>query len=111
MHVDRFGTCVITGCAHAGLLNTLHQVQTLSHVNDVYGLVGGTHLIGHPAEYLQKTVEGLRMFKLGLISPCHCTGFKATTGLWHAFPEAFLLNFSGRVIDLLKELREQDRVF
>jgi 7,8-dihydropterin-6-yl-methyl-4-(beta-D-ribofuranosyl)aminobenzene 5'-phosphate synthase len=111
MHVERLGVCAITGCAHAGLLNTLHQVQRLSHVDSVYGLIGGTHLIGRPSGYLQQTVEGLHEFRLGLISPCHCTGFKAMVGLWHAFPEAFLLNFSGRVIDFQEEPREQDRVF
>ena len=31
--VERIGAFVITGCAHAGLLNTLLQVQKLGHFN------------------------------------------------------------------------------
>ena len=43
MNVEEAGPFVITGCAHAGLLNTLQQVQRLGHFDEIYGLVGGTH--------------------------------------------------------------------
>ena len=103
MDVKQVGPFVITGCAHAGPLNTLLQVQRLGHFNKIYGLVGGTHLVGRSEDYLQQTIDGLEKFELNLISPCHCTGFKATARLWQAYPEAFLLNFSGRVIQAEKE--------
>jgi 7,8-dihydropterin-6-yl-methyl-4-(beta-D-ribofuranosyl)aminobenzene 5'-phosphate synthase len=107
MDIEQVGPFVLTGCAHAGPLNTLRQVQRLGHFTDIYGLVGGTHLVGRSENYLQQTIERLGKFKLGLISPCHCTGFKATTRLWQAFPEAFLLNFAGRVIEAGKEPKER----
>ncbi len=107
MDVEQVGPFVITGCAHAGPLNTLRQVQRLGHFANIYGLVGGTHLVGRSGNYLQQTIEGLRKFKLSLISPCHCTGFKATARLWQAFPEAFILNFSGRVIEAEKEPKKR----
>jgi metal-dependent hydrolase (beta-lactamase superfamily II) len=49
------------------------------------------------------TLAELKRFGLAMISPCHCTGFKAMTRLWQAFPDAFILNFVGRVIDAGKE--------
>jgi 7,8-dihydropterin-6-yl-methyl-4-(beta-D-ribofuranosyl)aminobenzene 5'-phosphate synthase len=103
MNVKQVGPFVITGCAHAGPINTLLQVQRLGHFNKIHGLVGGTHLVGRSEDYLQRTIDGLEKFELNLISPCHCTGFKAIARLWQAFPEAFLLNFSGRVIHAEKE--------
>ena len=103
MDVEGVGSCVITGCAHAGAVNTLLQVQRLGDFRKIHGLVGGTHLVGRSAEYIQRTIEGLKQFSLSLISPCHCTGFKATARLWRAFPKAFVLNFSGRVIQAGKE--------
>jgi len=109
MQVDEVGPFVITGCAHAGLVNTLLQVQKIGHFKQIHGLVGGTHLIRRSEEYLRQTIKGLRQFGLSLISPCHCTGFKATANLWQTFPQAFILNFSGRVIDAGKE--PEDRVF
>jgi len=108
MQVDDVGPVVITGCAHAGLVNTLLQVRKLGRFNQIEGLVGGTHLVGRSEDYVEQTIEKLRQFGLGLISPCHCTGFKAMARLWQAFPQAFVLNFSGRVIEVGKEL--EDRV-
>jgi 7,8-dihydropterin-6-yl-methyl-4-(beta-D-ribofuranosyl)aminobenzene 5'-phosphate synthase len=97
------GPMVITGCAHAGPVNTLLQVRKLGHFERIQGLVGGTHLVGRSDDYLEKTIDELKRFGLGLISPCHCTGFKATTRLWRAFPEEFVLNYSCRVIEAGKE--------
>jgi 7,8-dihydropterin-6-yl-methyl-4-(beta-D-ribofuranosyl)aminobenzene 5'-phosphate synthase len=100
MDVKGAGSFVITGCAHAGPINTLLQVQRLGKFNRIYGLVGGTHLVGRSEEYFNKTVKDLKQFGLSLLSPCHCTGFKATSKLWQQFPNEFVLNFSGRVIDV-----------
>jgi 7,8-dihydropterin-6-yl-methyl-4-(beta-D-ribofuranosyl)aminobenzene 5'-phosphate synthase len=103
MDVEKIGPFVVTGCAHAGPINTLLQVQELGHFDQIYALVGGTHLVGRPEEYVDRTVEELNRFRLNLISPCHCTGFKAMSRLWHAFPDSFILNFSGRVLEAGKE--------
>lgn len=107
MNVDGVGPLVITGCAHAGPVNTLSHVQKIGRFKNVRGLVGGTHLVGRSEEYLEQTIEELKQFGLSLVSPCHCTGFKAKVRLWQAFPEAFVMNFSGRVIEVGKEPEER----
>lgn len=101
--VDNEGPYVITGCAHSGLINTLLHVQKTGQSKDIYGVIGGTHLVGRSEDYLQKTIEELKKFKLKLISPCHCTAFKAMAKLWSAFPDSFVYNFSGRTIEAGKE--------
>jgi 7,8-dihydropterin-6-yl-methyl-4-(beta-D-ribofuranosyl)aminobenzene 5'-phosphate synthase len=103
MDVKDVGQFVITGCAHAGPINTLLKVQSLGRFGKIHGLVGGTHLVGRKNEYIEQTMEELRKFGLNLISPCHCTGFKATAKIWQAFPDAFVLNFCLRVIEAGKE--------
>ena len=103
MDVMGVGPCVITGCAHAGPINTLLQVQRIGGFQKVFGIIGGLHLIERSEDYLQQTTKWLKKFGLSMISPCHCTGFNAMTSLWQAFPKAFLLNFSGRVIEIKKE--------
>jgi 7,8-dihydropterin-6-yl-methyl-4-(beta-D-ribofuranosyl)aminobenzene 5'-phosphate synthase len=105
MQVEGTGPYVITGCAHSGIINTLTHVQKIGQLKQIHGLVGGTHLVGRSDEYLQKTVTDLKKFGLKLISPCHCTGFKATAILWRAYPETFVLNFSGRIIEAGKETK------
>jgi 7,8-dihydropterin-6-yl-methyl-4-(beta-D-ribofuranosyl)aminobenzene 5'-phosphate synthase len=103
MQVNGIGPHVITGCAHAGLINTLMHIQKIGQLKQTHSLIGGTHLVGRSEEYLQKTITELEQFRLKLISPCHCTGFKAAAKLWNAFPTAFVLNFSGRTIEAGKE--------
>jgi 7,8-dihydropterin-6-yl-methyl-4-(beta-D-ribofuranosyl)aminobenzene 5'-phosphate synthase len=107
MNVNEVGPFVITGCAHSGLLNTLMHAQRIWHFKNLHGLIGGTHLVRRSEEYLQRTTDGLRHFGLRLISPCHCTGFEAKVRLWQAFPEAFVVNFSGRIIEAGKEPEER----
>ena len=97
------GPLVITGCAHAGPVNTLLQVKRLGVFEKIRGLLGGTHLTGRSDKYLDQTINELKKFGLEMISPCHCTGFKATTLLWNAFPEEFVLNFSLRVLEAGKK--------
>ncbi|MBS7631799.1 MBL fold metallo-hydrolase [Candidatus Bathyarchaeota archaeon] len=99
MDVDGVGPLVVTGCAHAGVINTILRVRELGGFGEVYGLVGGTHLAQRSDEYVDNTIEALGKFDLKLVSPCHCTGFKATARLMQSFPEEFVLNFCGRVIE------------
>jgi len=103
MEVEGIGPFVVTGCAHAGPVNTLLQIQRIGSFKHIHGLIGGTHLVGRSDGYLQQTARELKRFGLNMISPCHCTGFKATVSLWQAFPEEFILNFCGRVIEAGKE--------
>ena len=105
--VEGVGPWVITGCAHAGSVNTLLQVRELSGFTRINGFIGGTHLIGRTDDYVTKTIEGLAEFKPKLISPCHCTGFKATARFWQAFPEEFVLNNSLRIIEAGKMPRHR----
>jgi 7,8-dihydropterin-6-yl-methyl-4-(beta-D-ribofuranosyl)aminobenzene 5'-phosphate synthase len=97
------GTYVITGCAHSGIVNTLMHVQKLGSYPTIYGVIGGTHLVERSEKYLEQTIKALKQFEIRLISPCHCTGFRAMSRLWNAFPQEFVLNFSGRIIETGKE--------
>jgi 7,8-dihydropterin-6-yl-methyl-4-(beta-D-ribofuranosyl)aminobenzene 5'-phosphate synthase len=97
-HIKDVGVYAITGCAHSGLINTLQHVQKMSGSKQVTGIIGGTHLVGRSDKYIQRTITELNHIGMNLISPCHCTGFKAQTRLWEAFPNAFVLNYSGRII-------------
>jgi 7,8-dihydropterin-6-yl-methyl-4-(beta-D-ribofuranosyl)aminobenzene 5'-phosphate synthase len=99
--VESVGCFVFVGCCHAGLINTLNHVKRLVGVDTIHGFVGGTHLVNRSDEYVEKTISGLTGMKL--ISPCHCTGFKAEARLWKTFPEQFVLNYSGRVINAGKQ--------
>ncbi len=99
---------VISGCAHAGIVNTLQAAQDVTKTK-LYGFIGGTHLIRPKENRLKETLSKFKEFDLQLMSPSHCTGHKSIVAISQAFPEAFILNYAGRTIDTSKRLKE--RVF
>jgi 7,8-dihydropterin-6-yl-methyl-4-(beta-D-ribofuranosyl)aminobenzene 5'-phosphate synthase len=106
INIARKGVLVICGCAHAGLINTLEHALNVTKAKRLYGFIGGTHLI-HPKETrLKETITHLRKLDLKLISPAHCTGHKSIAALNQAFPDEFVLNYTGRVIDTTKKLKD-----
>lgn len=98
--VDGCGPFVVTGCAHAGIVNTLLRVQELCGSKMIYGFTGGTHINEKSEADIMRTLDEFDKFGLKLMSPCHCTGFKPTAMLWQRFPDEFVLNHSGKVIEV-----------
>jgi len=80
------GVIVITGCAHAGIINTVGYVRTLVPGRPIRAVMGGMHLMNADAPRMDQTVEALRQFDIGHLYPLHCTGFPATGRLWNDFP-------------------------
>jgi 7,8-dihydropterin-6-yl-methyl-4-(beta-D-ribofuranosyl)aminobenzene 5'-phosphate synthase len=105
--IEKAGPFIITGCAHSGPINTLTHVQELGSFNHIHGLIGGTHMLWRPDNYVQKTINELTKFDFTTISPCHCTGWKATTRFWQAFPKEFILNYCYRTIQAGKKPKQQ----
>ena len=81
------GTVVILGCAHAGIINTLHFVQELTGNRPIHTVLGGMHLVSANKERLDRTVAELRRLGVRRLIPCHCTGFAASARLRHEFQE------------------------
>lgn len=106
INIERHGLLVLTGCAHAGIINTLQHALDVVKPRKLYGFIGGTHLVGCKESRLEETVRKLEEFDMHLISPSHCTGFRATATLSQAFPDAFVLNYAGRTIDTAKKLKD-----
>lgn len=96
LHVKDKGLVILTGCGHAGAINTIRYAQELTGINKVYAVIGGLHLTGALFEPLiQPTVTALKAMKPALIVPAHCTGWKATHALAKELPEAFAPNSVG----------------
>jgi 7,8-dihydropterin-6-yl-methyl-4-(beta-D-ribofuranosyl)aminobenzene 5'-phosphate synthase len=70
----RHGTVVILGCAHAGIVNTLRRVASLTGDDRFRFVVGGTHLHAAASNRLDRTVSALRDLDVASIAPAHCTG-------------------------------------
>ncbi len=96
LNVRDRGLVVMTGCGHAGVVNTVAYAQRLTGVEKVHAILGGFHLNGPLFEPLiPRICEAFRRFAPDIIVPAHCTGWRATHTLAAAFPDAFLPNSVG----------------
>jgi len=91
VHVRDKGLVVLTGCGHAGAINTLRYAQALTGIETIYALLGGLHLTGRLFEpIIPPTVTALKAMAPHLIMPGHCTGWKATHQLARELADAYV---------------------
>ncbi|NLE04154.1 MAG: MBL fold metallo-hydrolase [Crenarchaeota archaeon] len=103
MNIKGKGLIIITGCAHAGIINTVKYAQEISGIEQVYSIIGGFHLAGRDCEErIKPTIEELAQIKPKLIVPSHCTGWKAINKIIEALPEAFVWNSVGNLYEIVK---------
>jgi 7,8-dihydropterin-6-yl-methyl-4-(beta-D-ribofuranosyl)aminobenzene 5'-phosphate synthase len=99
LNVKNKGLVVLTGCGHAGVVNTLKQARELTGVNQLHGVIGGFHLTGPVFEpIIVPTVQALREFNPSVVVPQHCTGWRAAHLIAHELPDAFVPNSVGTTI-------------
>ena len=79
------GLVVVTGCAHAGLINTIKQARKVTGSGSVHAVVGGFHLAGASVGRINATIEELQKAGVKVIMPCHCTGKKAIAKFTNTF--------------------------
>jgi 7,8-dihydropterin-6-yl-methyl-4-(beta-D-ribofuranosyl)aminobenzene 5'-phosphate synthase len=94
------GLIVITGCAHAGIVNTVKHAQTITGEERVHAVIGGFHLTGASEDVIDATVEEMEAFSPAVIVPMHCTGFEAKCAFARELPEPFALSSVGTHIAL-----------
>jgi len=89
------GLVVLSGCAHAGIVNTIKQAQKVAGTDKVHAIMGGFHLINAKPEIIQRTVADIKSMKPDYIVPTHCTGFEAIVAFSREMPNEFVLNTTG----------------
>ena len=94
------GLCVILGCAHSGVINTLKYISKLTGSPNIHTLIGGMHLGSASEERMNETVKALKKFNIQNLYPTHCTGFKASARLFQEFPEAYKICKVGTIIKI-----------
>lgn len=81
------GLVVLTGCAHAGIVNTIRHGLALTGATRLRAVIGGFHLIRATPDRIQQTIEALDALQPELLVPIHCTGDRAVAELARAFGE------------------------
>jgi len=95
------GLVVLSGCGHAGIVNTVRYARKLTGQDTLAAIVGGFHLSGPMFEpIIAPTVQAMAELSPSLLVPAHCTGWKACYALAARFPDAFVMGTVGTTISL-----------
>jgi 7,8-dihydropterin-6-yl-methyl-4-(beta-D-ribofuranosyl)aminobenzene 5'-phosphate synthase len=97
-HVRDQGLVVVTGCAHAGVVNIVRRAKELTGVPELALVTGGLHLREGPV--LTDSVSALTGERPRLLAPAHCTSWLAHQALQTAMPQAYQPSSAGTRIEL-----------
>ena len=96
MNVRNKGLIILTGCGHAGIINTIKFAKKATGIEKIYCVIGGFHLSGQDYEdSIPLTMAELTRIDPQYIVPCHCTGWKATNKIIDIMPEKFIQSSVG----------------
>lgn len=96
MNLKDKGLVIISGCAHAGIINTINYAMTVTGIDKIHAVMGGFHLSGPMfEERIERTSLELQKLRPTHVIPIHCTGRKAIMEIEKRMPEQFILNMAG----------------
>lgn len=93
------GLVVISGCAHAGIINTVEHMENITG-EKCYLVIGGFHLETADKERVMKTAVTLKNKGINFVVPCHCTGFYQTIELFNTLKDSFIASCVGTRITI-----------
>lgn len=68
------GLLILLGCAHSGVVNIIEWAKSMTKCEDVYAVVGGTHLGFAGERGLETSISTLRKYGIQRFVLGHCTG-------------------------------------
>ncbi len=90
------GLVIISGCAHAGIINTVEFAKKVAGTDKVHAVIGGFHMTGRLFDpIVQPTIDEMKNIKPDYIVPMHCTGWKAINRFAEEMPEQFVFSTVG----------------
>jgi len=90
------GLVVVSGCAHAGIINTVRHAQKVTGTAKIQAVLGGFHMTGPMMEsVIGPTIEEMKGIGPAFVVPTHCTGWKAIDQFATEMPAQFVLNTVG----------------
>lgn len=96
----RRGLSVVTGCAHAGILNILDRAARLFDTNHFALVMGGMHLSGQTDLFIGEILTAMKdRFTIDRFRPCHCTGPRAFAALSATYDDVDWIS-AGRGIEI-----------
>ena len=92
------GLVILTGCGHAGIINTINYAKKITGIDRIHAIIGGFHLPADDGIFeaaIEPTLKEFQKVQPGYLVPCHCTGWKATNRIIETMPEKFIQSSVG----------------
>lgn len=83
------GPVVLLGCAHAGMVEILHDLSEETGCREFHAVIGGTHLGSASEEYVAQAIAALNKYRVKIIGTSHCTGFRVACSMASVFRDEF----------------------
>jgi 7,8-dihydropterin-6-yl-methyl-4-(beta-D-ribofuranosyl)aminobenzene 5'-phosphate synthase len=90
INVNDKGLVVLSGCAHAGIVNTVEYAQEFTGIDRIYAIIGGFHLARAREDEIRMTIDYFKRIKPAYVIPCHCTGLRAICQIAQEMPDEFI---------------------
>ena len=90
------GLVIVTGCCHAGIVNTMEHAKKISGVDKIYAVVGGLHFTNASEEKVEKSIDALR--EVDWVFAGHCTGFDGIRRMADVLGERLAVFHTGSMI-------------
>jgi len=75
------GLVILTGCAHAGICNTVEYAKKVTKEEKIHRVIGGFHLQNADRKLLDKTLNYLKKQGIGEVYAGHCTDLESKIAL------------------------------
>ncbi|OPY35360.1 MAG: 7,8-dihydropterin-6-methyl-4-(beta-D-ribofuranosyl)-aminobenzene-5'-phosphate synthase [Methanoregula sp. PtaU1.Bin051] len=96
INVKDKGLVVLSGCAHAGIINTAEYAKKITGIDRVHAVLGGFHLSGKAFEQaVPLTIDAMKMIGPDYVVPMHCTGWHTINRFMAEMPGKCILNTVG----------------
>jgi 7,8-dihydropterin-6-yl-methyl-4-(beta-D-ribofuranosyl)aminobenzene 5'-phosphate synthase len=82
--ISDMGLIVISGCAHAGICNTIEYAKMITGVTDIHAVFGGFHLKSQGSQ-TKETIKYLQSNEIQKAFPSHCTSLPALAEFYTVF--------------------------
>ena len=75
------GLVVISGCGHAGIVNTMEYARSIADEDSIHAVLGGFHLMSATEEQVEWTGGKMREYGVEHVIGAHCTGINPVKDL------------------------------
>jgi len=78
------------------MINTILHARQITKIDDVYMVIGGSHLLNTPHQQQEKTMEAILDLGIKKVGLSHCTGIRPACFLANKLgPQTFFFNNAG----------------